>query len=146
MTEHKSHRIRIDHLPQSKPLCTVDTKSRTVVICAWVVSLCILLAKSLLAIPFIFLAVILTINKGKPVYEGYEDRFVIYKEDDSEFCQMLWHADIHGWEYRITDKGDRLHLYMKDGETIKLSDNIDRRLYHYFAKVLPDREVRRNKE
>lgn len=144
MAEHKSHRIRIDHLPQTKPLCTVTTKSRVTVVCAWVIAFIVCLSKSFLAIPFVFLALVLTANKGKTVYAGYDDRFVIYEEDDQQFCQMLWHSDISGWEYRITDKCDKLYLYTTDGETIKLSNYINRQLYGYFDKTMGDRQIRRN--
>ncbi len=78
MTEHKSHRIRIDHLPQTKPLCTVTTKSRVTVVCAWVIAFIVCLSKSFLAIPFVLLSIVLTAKKGIKGYACDEDRFGIY--------------------------------------------------------------------
>jgi len=147
MAEHKSHKIRIEHLPTTKPLCTVDSKSWVAVFVAWIIIIILVIINALLAVPFIFLALLLTFHRGILFYAGYEDRFVIFEQPGSKYCMMLYHCDIKGWEYRITDKGDKIHLYMKDGETIKLIRGVNRKLYYYFTKVLPDREVRRtNKE
>ena len=143
MADHKSHQFRIDHLPQTRPLCVVDSKPFIMVVIAWGIIILLVAYNFLLSIPFIFLALVLTIHKGKLFYVGYEDRFVIFRQDDVKYCDMLWLNDIRGWEYRITDKGHKIYFYMKDGETIKLIREVNRKLYYYFQRVIPEKEVRR---
>ena len=144
MTEYKSHRVKRENLPAEKPICVIDTRAVYLILFSWGVAFLFLILKNVLAVLLIFVAIVISARKPKVLYLGYEDRFVYMNKDDPQYCNVIYLSEIKGWEYRITNNGDKLILYLEDGEVIKISEKMVRSLYNYFHKVLPDREVRKN--
>ena len=113
MSEHKSHKIRIEHIPQGKTRCSITTKKK---------------------------------STDKKSFEGFDNFFVIFNDKNNEYADLIYISEIEGWEYRITNNGDKVMLYLTNNERYRIEENTDRKMYSYFRDIMPEREVRKKKE
>ena len=147
MTEHKSHKVRIDNIPQEKIICHVSNRSLYGKVFLWSLAVLLLLSKSyILAVIVGFYAFVYTFSTEKKYYDGYDRFFVVHDEPNDECCELIYLSEIEGWEYRVTAEKDKMVLYLRDKERYRLEENVSRRLYSYFCSVLPEKEIRKKKE
>ena len=142
--EVRSHTVKIQNIPKERRLCAVTTKSREVIVVSWGVFAVLILSRSYIpAIPIGVLALFHTLRQGRKLFEGYESFIVIYQENDQDLCQLIYHSETLNWETRIAN-GNPYILLILDDEKIRIEKGCNRRVYNYFTKVMPDREISRH--
>jgi hypothetical protein len=147
MSEHKSHKIRIEHIPQAKTRCSISSKKKSNMVLIWIMVFLVLLTKIVIAIGIVTIyALIYCFGTDKKSFEGFDNFFVIYNDKNNEFADLIYISEIEGWEYRITNNGDKVMLYLNNNEKYRIDENVDRQMYSYFRDIMPEREIRKKKE
>ena len=147
MSEHKSHRIRIEHIPQAKTRCSISSKKKSNMVLIWIMVFLVLLTKIVIAIGIVTIyALIYCFGTDRKSFEGFDHFFVIYNDKNNEFADLIYISEIEGWEYRITNNGDKVMLYLNNNEKYRIDENVDRQMYSYFRDIMPEREIRKKKE
>ena len=147
MSEHKSHKIKIEHIPQGKTRCSISTKKKSNMIFSWIIVFIVLLTRNVLLIGICAIyALIYCFGTDKKSFEGFDNFFVIFNDKNNEYADLIYISEIEGWEYRITNNGDKVMLYLNNNERYRIDENVDRKMYSYFRDIMPEREVRKKKE
>ena len=147
MPEHKSHKIRIEHIPRDKCRCSIGTKKKSHMIFSWIMVFIALCTKSLILIGFfIIYALTYSFGQDRKSFDGFDNFFVIYNDKNNEYADLIYISEIEGWEYRITNSGDKVMLYLNNKDRYRIEENVDRTMYSYFRDIMPEREVRKKKE
>lgn len=147
MPEHKSHKVRIEHIPKEKARCSISTKKRSNMIFSWIMVFIAFLTKSLLLIGFFTIyALIYCFGTNVKKFEGFDKFLVIYNDKNNEYADLIYISEIEGWEYRITNTGEKVMLYLNNNERYRIDENVDRTMYSYLKDVMPEREIRKKKE
>ena len=147
MSEHKSHKVKIENILPEKAKIKLGSKNRTYVIAAWLFVLMLALAKLWILVIFAgFYAFIYSFGDDKKIFEGNSKFFVVYNDQNNIYADVIYLSEVEGWEYRITNTKDKMIFYLYDMEKYRIEENVDRRMYGYFREVLPEKEIRRKKE
>lgn len=147
MTEHKSHKVRIENIPEGKIICHVSNRSFDVKVFLLVIELMLLVSGSrIIAAILGFYSLVYLFSEEKKYYDGYDRYLVRYNNPNDEYCDLIYLSEIEGWEYRITNSGDKIILYLRENERYRLEENVSRKLYNYFTTMIPEREIRKKKE
>ena len=147
MSEHKSHKVKLENIPKGKIICHLSNRSDNIKLLLWASTGVLLLVKRpILAILVGFYAVVYTFSTEKKLFDGYEKFFVIYNDQTGECCELIYISEIEGWEYRIMNSGDKIIFYLPNNEKYRVDTNVDRKIYNYLKQVLPEKEIRKKKE
>ena len=147
MAEYKSHRIKIENLSKGKVLYTKDNRNRVLNYTLWIIAVLSLfvLPNRYYSIPLIVIAIIVSLKKDKIFYQGCDNMFIMYNDRENIYCDVIYLSEICKWEYRVKNSGDNLLIALSDEEVIKIAEQCEIGLYHYFQKVLPEKEYRHKK-
>ena len=147
MSEHKSHKVKLENIPKDKVICHLSNRSDNVKVLLWALAAALLFTKNyVLAVLIGFYAFVYTFSTEKKLFEGFEKFLTVYNDPNGEYCELIYLSEVEGWEYRITDQGDKLIFYLADGEKYRIDTNVDRKIYTYLRQVLPEKERRKKKE
>ena len=142
MSEHRSHKVKTDKFRSLKPEYRIGTKSQSATIALWAVTAFFLFtSKKIIAVPFGFLALIQTLKEDKRLLAGYDNYFVLYDENDDEYCDQIYFSEIQEWSCRIKDREVYLNILLKDGEKIRITKGCSKATYNYFRKKVQDKKT-----
>ena len=147
MSEHRSHKVKLSNLADSRSLCIISTKTPGPIIVSWALSVLVLMTEyKYMAIPFLFVSLILTFRKGTMQFRGCEKYFVLYNPETPNDGELFYLSEVAYWEYRVKKDGrDYVSLGLHDGEKVRITEGAGLYMYRYFQRVLPELE-RRNKK
>ena len=147
MSEHKSHKVKLENIPKDKVICHLSNRSDNIKVLLWALAVVLLITKHvILAVLIGFYAFVYTFSTEKKLFDGFEKFFTVYSDSNGEYCELIYLSEVEGWEYRITDKGDKLIFYLSGSEKYRVDTNVDRKIYTYLRQVLPEKEIRKKKE
>lgn len=145
--EHKSHRIRTANLPGGKQVYLSTKRPLSFIIIALLISLMVFLMKYLyLSVLMLIVAIIFYIVFLRKQISGYENFMVIYNQMNEDYCDIIYFSEISYWEYRITGKGDRIVLYLNDGERYRIENGVNNSTHSYLHKYLGDKEIKNRED
>ena len=148
MTDFRSHKVRVSNIPQGDSLCNIGTKSIGVILFSWLCVVVMLLTEyKVIAIPFLFVALLLTFRSGKKQFKGTNKFFVIFNSADPDNCDLVYLSEVQSWEYRVKKDGnDYMSIILQENEKFRITEGVNFQMYKYFQRQLPQLEVRNKKD
>ncbi len=145
--EHKSHRVKIKNLDRTrKPVFQLSTRSKRAILGAWLFAFLLIFIKMYLFAAFVILmAIVISLQQDRKIFEGYSSYFVVYTENNVEYCDVYYISEIKTWEYQRRSGKDVLILNFNNGEKARIENDFEIGVYNYLKKVMPDNEFRREK-
>ena len=145
--EHKSHRVKIKNLDKNrKPVYQLSTKSKQAILGAWSFVLMAILGRMYFIAAFItVLAIVISLQEDRKIFEGYTSHFVVYTKNNLEYCDVYYISEITRWEYQRRSGKDLLILTFTNGEKTRIENDFETGVYNYLKKVMPELEYRREK-
>ena len=145
--EHKSHKVRIHRLDsQKKPLYRLTTRSKRAIISSWVLAFLLMCARYyILMIPVFFFALVMSFASSKKIFEGYDNYFIVYHENDVEYCDVYYVSEIKSWEYQKRNDRDCVNLVLVNSDKVRIDWNMEIGVYRYFNRVMPELQYRKEK-
>ncbi|MBQ9037596.1 MAG: hypothetical protein IJ115_09100 [Erysipelotrichaceae bacterium] len=145
--EYRSHKIRIFNIPSGKMVYQSTSKPVTFTIISLVLTLLVFLTEyKLLAIIMAVVVILFYLLSNKKQISGYDSFVIVYNQHNNEFCDIIYFSEINYWEYRITRNGNKVMLFLNDGEKYCVDNGVSMSTHAYFQKHLPEKELKSREE
>ena len=145
--EHRSHRIRINNIPQGKPIFILKNNTILDIVAAALGGIGWLFTDhKIWALAHVIYIIFALLRKKKNYILGYENFFVISDIDNDEYGDIIYNSEVRYWEFRVKSNKDEVMFYMNDGEKYLLENYVDRRMHNYLMKIMPEKEIKSKKE
>lgn len=145
--EHKSHRVKIANLDKNrKPVYQLSTRSKRAILGAWCFVIMAALGRMYLVAVFgALLAIVISLQQDRKIFEGFTSYFVVYTANNVEYCDVYYISEISRWEYQRRSGKDLLILTFSNGEKTRIENDFETGVYNYLKKQMPELEYRREK-
>ena len=145
--EYRSHKIKTVNIPSAKMVYHSTSKPLSFTVISLVLALLVFLTEyKLLALIMAAVAIVFYLVPDKKQISGYDSFVIVYNQQNNEFCDIIYFSEIKYWEYRITRKGNKIMLFLNDGEKYSVDKGVNMSTHAYFQKHLPEKELKSREE